>query len=416
MFPSLTICNLNQVEASFLRENDAYGNITNTNILLDEFIRGRKGNISKEDESFVNELKEKIGMNSGWNLLERSRQTCTNLFISISFREMHLTWKKINEETLGPILYPTDFGSCCLLVPHLDLKEITSNLSVGQLYHSLKADTLNGEMNGVDIILDAEQFNYAFYHSNAAGFKIAMHHHLDKPMIQFSSQLLFTGTETQINLKPIISNTTEEAIYKFDPEDRGCYTQHEQNLTYLRYEDGFRYEMNNCLIDEGIRDIIWNCRCMPSFGYVPEYLEFIPVCSGEKLLCANTRMKSLGMPMVSFANSVTVPEARQNPNMIGNISKPDSIKCRPACEVQENKNQMSFAPYPQRGNFFYQKTFCNLASHIWQETCQKENRAYFMTKDQPNLCPVLKDFDGYFGKSGIKLKNSSVRTSNNTFS
>ena len=402
---------MNKVEASFLRENNAYGNITKTNVLLDEFVKGRKGNLSKEDETFVNDLKEKIGMDSGWSFLEKSRQTCTNLFVAVSFQGIYLTWKDFDGETLGPGLYNTDFGSCCLLVPHLSMElTLNSNLSIGEIYHNVKADTLNGETNGVDIILDAEQFNYAYYHANAAGFKIAMHHHLDKPMIQFSSQLIFTGTETQINLKPVVSNTTEEAIYRFGPEDRGCYTQNEQNLTYLRYEFGYRYEMNNCLINEGIRDIIWNCRCMPSFGYDEEYLEFIPMCSGEKLLCANTRMKSLGMPKVSFANSVIVSEALENPKMIGNIPKPDSIKCRPACEVQDNKNQMSFAPYPQRGNFFYQKAFCHLASHIWQETCQKENRAYFMIEDQPNLCPVLRGFDEYFGKSGVRLKNSSVRT------
>ena len=404
----MTICNLNQVEASFLRENNAYSNITKTNILLDEFIRGRKGPISKEDKSFVKEIKEKTNMKSGWTFLENSRQTCKNMFISISFREMHLTWKEIDEQTLGPGIYPTDFGSCCLLVPHLDLKKVTSSGTTGQLYHNLKADTLNGEANGVDIVLDAEQFNYAYHHSNAGGFKISMHNHLDKPMIQFSSQLIFTGTETQINLKPIISNTTEAAIYKFDPEDRGCYTQGEQNLTYLTYELGYRYEMNNCLVDQGIRDIIWNCRCMPSFGFVQEYLEFIPMCSGKKLHCANMRMKSLGMPIIDFANDVDVPEAHQNPNMIGNISKPDWIICRPACEVQQNKNQMSFAPYPQRGNFFYQKTFCYLASHIWQETCQKENRVFFIRKDQPNLCKVLRSFDEYFGKSGVRMKNSTV--------
>ena len=94
--------------------------------------------------------------------------------------------------------------------------------------------------------------------------------------------------------------------------------------------------------------------------------------------------------------------------MIGNISKPDSIDCMPGCTVQENRNQMSFAPYPQRGNFFYQKTFCKVASHIWQKTCQNENREFFMRKDQPILCPILKSFREYFDGVGSMVKNSSV--------
>ena len=73
------------------------------------------------------------------------------------------------------------------------------------------------------------------------------------------------GAETQINIKPQIVDTSEEAIKLFDPEQRGCYAEGEANMTYLIHSNGFRYEMNNCLIDEGIRDIIWNCRCLPRF-------------------------------------------------------------------------------------------------------------------------------------------------------
>ena len=277
----------------------------------------------------------------------------------------------------------------------------------------MKADTLNGETNGLDVVIDAEQFNYAYHQSNAAGFKISLHHHLDLPMTQFSSQLIFTGVETQVNLKPTITNTTEEAISFLSPIERQCYAEGEVNLTYLEIENGYRYEINNCLIDQGIRDIIWNCRCLPRFtpwfiNYV-DYLALIPVCFGEKLHCANTRSKSMDMEMVATENNVTVPEAIKTPNFIGNISKPDPIHCMPGCTVQENNNQMSFAPYPQLGNFFYKKTFCLAASHIWQNTCQKENREYFMRKDQPNLCQTLKNFTKYFGDAGIKSKNSTVR-------
>ena len=391
--------------------------ITRTNILIEEFIKGRHGNLTNTDKSFMTEIKEDIGF--GQSFTDRSMQYCKNLFISISFRGMKLTWNQLPpEETFGPYVYQTDFGSCCLLVPHLhlDLRPSSEyeNMSTYEIYHDLKADTLNGEANGLDVVIDAEQFNYAYHQSNAAGFKVSLHHHLDLPMMQFSSQLIFTGVETQINLKPTITNTTKEAIPFLSPKERQCYTEGEANLTYLKKEYGFRYELNNCIIDQGIRDIIWNCRCMPSFyGYGSDYLlylDYIPLCFGEKLLCANTRSKSMGIKMVVSENNVTVPEAMKNPNFIGNISKPDPIHCMPACAVQENNNQMSFAPYPQLGNFFYQKTFCNMASHIWKDTCQKENREYFLRKDQPVLCQVLKNFTQYFGEAGVKVRNTTVRT------
>ena len=59
-------------------------------------------------------------------------------------------------------------------------------------------------------------------------------------------------------MKPIISYTTDQAIQMFSPEQRGCYADGEANLTHLPYSSGFRYEMNNCLIDKLINDIIWN--------------------------------------------------------------------------------------------------------------------------------------------------------------
>ena len=201
-------------------------------------------------------------------------------------------------------------------------------------------------------------------------------------------------------------------ISRFSTDERGCYADGEVNLTYLTKKQGFRYEMNNCLIDQGIRDIIWNCRCLPFFFYeqMEDYLEFIGPCSGDKLYCANKRLQSIGLQSCNTKeNDIIVPEALESPFMMGNvtnnITKPDPIQCVASCKLQENDSQMSFVPYPQIGNFFYQKEFCDVASHIWQETCQKADRAYFMSRDQPLLCPILQDFTEYFNG---KAKENTV--------
>ena len=340
---------------------------------------------------------------------EWSRQKCKDLFMSIKFRGKLLTWRDLPqdwhlESDLGPFVYATDFGACCYLAPHLNMEPTDWNKTYIEMYHGLEADALNGGTNGLDLVLDAEQFNYAFYQANAAGFKISLHHHTDKPMIQFSSQLINTGTETQITLKPSISYTTAEAIRRFNPEERGCYADGEVNLTYLTYGDAYRYEINNCLIDQGIRDVIWNCRCTPRIwpswhAVYQDYGKFLEYCSGKGLYCETKRLESLGLNKIPDENDIIVPEALENETWIGNISKPDPINCIPACQEQENSNQMSYAPYPQRDNFFYQKTFCDVASHISQITCQNENRKYFIALKQPNLCQTLEDFKDYFGNT-----------------
>ena len=215
-----------------------------------------------------------------------------------------------------------------------------------------------------------------------------------------------------MNLKPTLSYTTENAISSFTPEERGCYADGEANLTYLPYYLGFRYEMNNCLIDQGIRDIVWNCRCIPNFGlgldaggFPMQEDTYIPRCSGKKLYCANEWKKHMGMESIAAKKDIVVSEALESPDKIGNISKPDAIKCMPACKAQDNNNQISTAAYPQQDNFFHQKLFCDVASHIWQRTCQNENRAYFLNRKQPLLCLVLKNFDEFFGQLHITDKS-----------
>jgi hypothetical protein len=390
-----------------MKARQVHGNMTLTNLLINEFILGREGNISDDNQIIVDNVKEYLG--HWYSFIDLSRQKCKDMFISMKFRGKQITWSDLPQDwwyewNQGPYNYPTDFGACCFFAPHLNLDPTNHNITVEEMYHGLEADAKNGETNAFDVVLDVEQWNYAYYEANAPGFKISLHHHADKPMIQFSSQLINSGTETLINLKPSVSYTTDAAISKFSPIKRGCYTDGEVNLTYLTYDYGYRYEMNNCLIDQGMQDIVWNCRCLPRFfsecgdcGYY--YGDFLDYCTGKGLHCANTRMKSLGVGEISKENNITVPEALENPTLIGNISKPDGITCIPDCKVQENTNQMSYAPYPQLGNFFYQKTFCDVASHIWQVTCQEENRTFFMNMKQPNLCLTLGAFEDYFGKT-----------------
>ena len=211
----MVICNLNQVEASFLKDVEVHGNVELTDMLINEFILGRIGNISEEHQKIVTKIKEMIGHDFTFN--EWSRQKCKDLFMSIKFRGKLLTWRDLPqdwklESDLGPFVYATDFGACCYLAPHLNLLPTDWNKTYIEMYHGLEADALNGGTNGLDLVLDVEQFNYAFYEANAAGFKISLHHHADKPMIQFSSQLINTATETQITLKPSISYTTDDTI------------------------------------------------------------------------------------------------------------------------------------------------------------------------------------------------------------
>ena len=392
----MTVCNLNQIEASWLKEKKLYNNAKGTNNFKVKWL-GSEGHAD-----FLGAASVTI----------KTRQRCRNLFTSMSFQEKSLTWKNLPEKAMqhnlvGPSYYPTDFGACCLFVPHVDFDgfDSTMNLTYGEYYHTLQANASNGESNGLTLLLDTEQFNYAEHNRVPGGLKLSLHHHSDKPMIQFSSQLISTGLETHINLKPTLSYTTENAISMLSPLDRDCYSDGEANLTYLPYSSGYRYEMNNCLIDRMIGDIIWQCGCKPSFYEIGwqnlsmEEINYI-ACQGNRLECAIARMKSMNSDNLTEAFSIDMTEPLRILEKLGAVPKPSvSIDCLPACEVQENSNQMSLALYPQKDNFFHQQRFCHVASHIWQITCQDKNRKYFLDLQQPELCQTLEYFGDYFNEN-----------------
>lgn len=94
-----------------------------------------------------------------------------------------------------------------------------------------------------------------------------------------------------------------------------------------------------------------------------------------------------------------VPEAIESPDVIGNFTRKEHIRCKPACKIQENGVVMSSARFPPDANFFQHRSFCDVASHILQASCSDEHREYFLTDKHPKLCEVLQDHEIYFGNT-----------------
>ena len=135
------------------------------------------------------------------------------------------------------------------------------------MYVKLPRGVKNGYKNGMTILFDVEQFNSAYYHAKSSGLLLAIHNHREKPIIESGSIRIHAGTVTQIALAPKVTFTSKEALSNFSPEDRNCYHVDEMNLTYLTHAAGYDYSLENCLFDNAIRDIIWQCRCIPAFHF-----------------------------------------------------------------------------------------------------------------------------------------------------
>ncbi len=251
----------------------------------------------------------------------------------------------------------------------------------------------HGKRNGLSVLLNIEQFNYGYNTGKGAGLRVALMNTADKAMMQFSSLYIQPGSEYEINIKPVITYTTEDAIDRFDPEDRNCYKQGENELLALPAERGFRYTMDNCLVNEGLFKIFYNCRCFNRLAVTsPWYFcdeEGYGPCQGEGISCANKISENMGSEQ-----QVSTDEENYEP--ICNITRPILKKCLPSCKFQDNPFTFTAIQYPPDENYLLQISFCQVASQILQRSCRDEHRLFFLDKRYPKLCPILEDFASLF--------------------
>ena len=66
---------------------------------------------------------------------------------------------------------------------------------------------------------------------------------------------------TYAAITPTKSFTTKDAIHRFSPNDRECFTDEEFQLRHLKKKFGYRYSMRNCLYDIVLGNTLNNCSC-----------------------------------------------------------------------------------------------------------------------------------------------------------
>ena len=111
----------------------------------------------------------------------------------------------------------------------------------------------NDENNGLSVLVDAETFDYGnpFYDLGVhagEGFKVAVVHPLDMPIIQQTALNVMPDSFVQIATSINLIKVTSDAM-DFAPKERKCWVDSEIELKGLQYSDGYRYSMNNCLYE-----------------------------------------------------------------------------------------------------------------------------------------------------------------------
>ena len=64
-------------------------------------------------------------------------------------------------------------------------------------------------------------------------WQLSVHHHLDQPIMSIKEIDISVGSESQVAVTTTLTTTTDEARYRFNPVDRGCYFNDEMSLKYL---------------------------------------------------------------------------------------------------------------------------------------------------------------------------------------
>ena len=100
---------------------------------------------------------------------------------------------------------------------------------------------LNGEQNGLTLILDAETFDYGtrFFDLGeraGEGFKAGLYHPHDMPIVQQTGVNIRPGARVLLSFSTTLINITKAAVTRFDPYERKCWDQPEISLEYLPYE------------------------------------------------------------------------------------------------------------------------------------------------------------------------------------
>ena len=108
-FPSITLCNLNLVEASFFKTHNIPEVGTSWQNIVNEFIIGYAKNLG-EDSEHEQIVKYFQNLTAGGHFLESSSQVCKDMIISMKFQQEKISFREFyNNETnyLGSWPYAT---------------------------------------------------------------------------------------------------------------------------------------------------------------------------------------------------------------------------------------------------------------------------------------------------------------------
>ncbi len=101
------------------------------------------------------------------------------------------------------------------------------------VFRGVKKFARNGINNGLQLLLDAENYDYASPIKSKAGFMFTVLHQLDIAILKQTGSIAMPGQSVQVAITPTLTDTIPSAKIRFNPIDRQCYFDNEINLEHL---------------------------------------------------------------------------------------------------------------------------------------------------------------------------------------
>ena len=215
-------------------------------------------------------------------------------------------------------------------------------------------------------------YDYGLHPHGKKGFRFAIHGRRDIAVMQIGDIDVAAGTVTQILLSASKSTTTQEAIQRYQPEHRGCYTDEEfefKRMALTRYT----YSLTNCYFAGVMDKIVRDCGCIPWFLDSDN----ATLCKGNGHRCAKNLLEHVG----------SIREAED----VNNVQR----RCLQGCEFEAFRvSRMDLPMYSWRSFPSQLRLLCSLMKKLSYLCFESENKTQRekLVSSYPKLCQNLKEY------------------------
>ena len=241
-FPAITVCNMNNLKKSVLMKHG----IDHDRKLMNMFDKytniGMEVEFTPLEKVKYNNYSEKIFKSS---LKTKLTHKCHNMFLGYSWKNRE------KDHSTMHYVQTTDESLCCQIFPGILPQENDGNFDPSnisfwfnsdnpwqQLFDGYKTGIKPGKQ-GVKVLIDTETFEYFSSHSGGAeGVLVLIQHYRDVPLMRRESFIVSPGSFADVGLSVTEITTTQNAIDRFSPTERDCFTADEVNLASLPLAKG----------------------------------------------------------------------------------------------------------------------------------------------------------------------------------